>query len=65
VGRSGIEDALRVAEDIHAMSRVATAVLDMRPAAHVELPHELARALGAVIAEPGDSHEEEPNDARR
>ena len=50
VGRRGIEDAFAVAERIRALDRVRTVVIDPEPEVSADLPHALARALGATVA---------------
>lgn len=48
VRREGIEDALTIAYSFRGMKRVIPILLDPQPEYHVELPIELAEALGAI-----------------
>lgn len=48
-GRCGIDDALAVANRIAALDRLRVAVIDPEPAHCSDLPHALARALGATV----------------
>jgi magnesium chelatase subunit D len=50
VGRQGIEDALNVARQIAALKKVEAVVLNPQPKHCIDLPVELAQALGAKIA---------------
>ena len=51
VKRLGIEDALQIAHKINRLPNVETIVLNPQPRQYTDLPHELARALGAKIAD--------------
>jgi magnesium chelatase subunit D len=48
-GRRGLEDALAVAERLHSLPRVTASVVHPERDAGGELPHTLARALGADV----------------
>lgn len=49
VGRRGIDDALDVAKRISTLDRLRIAVIDPEPTHSPDLPHGLARALGATV----------------
>jgi magnesium chelatase subunit D len=49
LGRIGVDDALRVAEQLRSLKRVKKVVIDPAPTPYPELPTAFAESLGAVL----------------
>ena len=49
IGRTGVDDALRVAEQLRSLKRVQKVLIDPAPTPYPELPTTFAESLGAVL----------------